>query len=137
MIRTSKYTNLTASITGRGKRGLFALGEVAQKKLYTAEHIPSSSGEWGLFFTLLSLAHAAAGIPPNFPRMAHSVVFRIGHHHTTGDLQSAHRLESWAASTRNLSQVTGWPARAKLIEMVAKCKIWPQGQQCTRERKLR
>ena len=71
MIRTSNYTNLTASITGRGKRGLFALGEVAQKRLY-AEHVPSSTGELGSIFSLLSLALAAVGVPSNFPRMSHS-----------------------------------------------------------------
>jgi hypothetical protein len=98
MIRTSNYTNLTASITGRGKRGLFALGEVAQKKLYTAEHIPSSPGERGLIFPLLPLPHAAVGIPPNFSRMAHSAAFRIGHHHTTGNQQASDRRPTWAAS---------------------------------------
>ena len=98
MIRTSNYTNLTASITGRGKRGLFALGEVAQKKLYTAEHIPSSSGEWGLFFTLLSLAHAAAGIPPSLPGMPHSATIRVSRHCTTGTAQTDHRCGSWATS---------------------------------------
>jgi hypothetical protein len=78
MIRTSNYTNLTASITGRGKRGLFALGEVAQKKLYTAEYVPSSAGEPGLIFTLLPLPLAAAGFPLSLPGMAHSATVGSG-----------------------------------------------------------
>jgi hypothetical protein len=78
MIFTSKYTNLTAPTAGRGKRGFFALGEAAQKKLYTAEYVPSSAGEPGLIFSLLSLPHAAVGIPPSLPGMAHSGTVRGG-----------------------------------------------------------
>ena len=99
MIRTSNYTNLTASITGRGKRGLFALGEAAQKKLYTAEHVPSSAGEWGLIFTLLPLALAAGGILPSLPGMAHSATVRAGHHHPTGNCKPSHRQGVWTTST--------------------------------------
>jgi hypothetical protein len=102
MLITSNYTNLPASITGRGKRGLFALGEVAQKKLYTAEHIPSSPGEWGLIFALLPLPHAGAEIPPSLPGMAHSATVRASRHLTTGSAQRPHRATAWTPSARDL-----------------------------------
>ena len=107
MIRTSNYTSLTASITGRGKRGLFALGEVAQKKLYTAEHIPSSPGEWGLIFALLPLPHAGVEIPPSLPGMAHSATVRASRHGTTGNCKTAHRRLPWTASVRCLLRRDG------------------------------
>ena len=98
MIFTSKYTNLTAPTAGRGKRGFFALGEAAQKKLYTAEHIPSSPGEWGLIFALLPLPHAGVEIPPSLPGMAHGATARSGHHHPTGNCKISSRSATWATS---------------------------------------
>jgi hypothetical protein len=95
---TSIHITSAVSPDGSVKSGFFALGEVAQKKLYTAEYVPSSAGELGLFFPLLSLPHAPVGIPPNFSRMAHSAAFRIGHQHTTGNQQASDRRPTWAAS---------------------------------------
>jgi hypothetical protein len=91
--------NLTVPTTKSGKSGFFAEGEAAQKKLYTAEHIPSSAGEWGLIFTLLPLALAAGGILPSLPGMAHSATVGGGHHHPTGNCKPSHRQGVWTTST--------------------------------------
>lgn len=108
MIIASKHINLTAPTAGRGKRGFFAPGEAGQKKLYRAEHVSSWPGEPGLIFTLLSLAHAAAEIPPIFPGTGHSATVRSGHHRTTGNCKTTHRRATWAPSERNCT------ARARL-----------------------
>ena len=78
MIGTSVSICLPAPIAGIGKNGFFAPGEVAQKKLYTVEYVPSSPGEPGLIFTLLPLALAAGGILPSLPGMAHSATVGSG-----------------------------------------------------------
>ena len=132
MIRTSKYTNLTASITGRGKRGLFALGEVAQKKLYTPEHIPSATREPGPFFTLLPLPHAAVGIPPSLPGIAHSATVCASHHYPTGDFQTSLRRATSATSARSLPR----PIRSQsqnLLKPYRKVKYGLKDKQSTRE----
>ena len=101
MIGTSVSICLPAPIAGigkNGKSGFFAPGEAAQKKLYTAEHVPSSPGEPGLIFPLLPLPHAAAEIPSNLPGMAHSAAVGASHHCTTGIAQTAQRRATWAIS---------------------------------------
>jgi hypothetical protein len=101
MLITSKYISLTVPTAGRGKRGFFALGEAAQKKLYRAEYVPSRPGPGALFFPLLSLPHAPVGIPPNCREMPHSATVCSGHHRTTGNSQSSLRQATCATSVRN------------------------------------
>ena len=124
--------NLTAPTAGRGKRGFFAPGEAAQKKLYTAEHVPSSPGELGLFFPLLPLAHALVGIPPNFPEMAHSAAFRSGHHRTTGNSQTTHRRAPWATSAGSLLG-PDCIQTSNPLKSFPKNILWSQSQLCTKE----
>jgi hypothetical protein len=99
MIFTSKYTNLTAPTFGRVKSGFLAPGEAAQKKLYTAEHVPSATREWGLIFTLLPLPHAGAEIPTNCREMPHSAAVGGGITVPQGPPPMAHRALTWANST--------------------------------------
>ena len=99
MIFTSKHITRFAPAFKSDESGFFARGEAAQKKLYTAEYVPSSPGEWGLIFSLLPLAHAAVGIPPSLPGMAHSATVRAGHHHPTGNCKPSHRQGVWTTST--------------------------------------
>jgi hypothetical protein len=132
MIFTSKYTNLTAPTAGRGKRGFFALGEAAQKKLYTAEHVPSSPGEPGLFFPLLPLPHAAAGIPPSLPGVAHSAEVGGGHHCTIDTSQISHRVAVWAALRCSFRSATGFRPHNRLKPFI-KTNYGPKGQPSTRE----
>ena len=134
MIRTSNYTNLTASITGRGKRGLFALGEVAQKKLYTAEYVPSSAGEPGLIFTLLPLPLAAAGFPLSLPGMAHSATVGGGHHRHTGNCKPSHRHVTWAISACSTRSPVR-PQSQNLMKPLRKVNYGPQCRQGTKERR--
>ena len=132
MIFTSKYTNLTAPTAGRGKRGFFALGEAAQKKLYTAEYVPSSAGEPGLIFSLLSLPHAAVGIPPSLPGMAHSGTVRAGHHHPTGNCKTAHRRPPWATSAGSSLRPVR-PQSRNLLKPYRKVNHGLKDKQCTKE----
>jgi hypothetical protein len=99
MIFTSRHINISAPTAGRVKSGFFAGGEAAQEKLYTAEYVPSSAGEPGLFFTLLPLPHAGVEIPPSLPGMAHSATVCASRHHPTGDCKMSRRLTTWATST--------------------------------------
>ena len=134
MIFTSKYISLTAPTTGRVKRGFFTLGEAAQKKLYAVEYVPSLPREWGLFFTLLSLAHAAAGIPPSLPGMPHSATIRVSRHCTTGDFQTPQRSPAWATSASGSLRSVGFKADNQL-KPYRKAFYGPQCRQCTRERR--
>ena len=134
MIFTSKYTNLTAPTAGRGKRGFFALGAAAQKKLYTAEYVPSSAGEPGLIFSLLSLAHAAVGILPNCPEMGHSASVRSGHHRTIDTAQISHRVAVWAISACSTRSPVR-PQSRNLLKPYRKVNYGPKDKQCTRERR--
>jgi hypothetical protein len=93
---TSIHITSAVSPDGSVKSGFFALGEVAQKKLYTAEHIPSSPGEWGLIFALLPLPHAGVEIPPSLPGMAHGATIHASHHCSTGNCKMSRRLTTWA-----------------------------------------
>jgi len=47
---TSDSILLAVRTTGSGKSGFFARGEVAQEKIYTVEHVPSSPGGAGADF---------------------------------------------------------------------------------------
>jgi hypothetical protein len=134
MILTSNHTNLAASTIGRVKSVFFALGEAAQKKLYTAEYVPSSPGEWGLIFALLSLAHAAVGIRPNCHEMAHGATRRSRHHRTTGSVQMPHRAAVWAALRCCFRSATGFRSHNPL-KPYREAYYGPEGQQCTKERK--
>jgi hypothetical protein len=107
MIFTSRHINISAPTAGRVKSGFFAGGEAAQEKLYTAEYVPSSAGEPGLFFTLLSLHHAGVEIPPSLPGMAHGATVRASRHCTTGNCKTAHRRLPWATSARMSLLPTG------------------------------
>ena len=135
MIFTSKYISLTAPTTGRVKRGFFTLGEAAQKKLYAVEYVPSLPGEWGLFFTLLSLAHAAVGIAPICPEMGHSATVCSGHHCTIDTAQISHRVAVWAASASGSLRPVR-PQSQNLLKPYGNVNYGLKGQQGTRERKL-
>jgi hypothetical protein len=134
MIFTSKYTNLTAPTAGRGKRGFFALGEAAQKKLYTAEYVPSSAGEWGLIFALLPLPHAPVGIPPNFSRMAHSATGCSGHHRTTGSVQTPQTRAARATSASGSLRPHGLQMGNNRMKPYRKVNHGPRGQRCIKEK---
>jgi len=131
MIFTSKYISLTAPTAGRGESGLFASGKAAQKKLYTAEHIPSSPGEGALFFPLLPLPHAAAEIPSNLPGMAHSATVGGGHHCPIGNCKISSRSAPWASSTRS-SLRPGGSQMGNLMKPYRKVNHGPIGQLCTK-----
>ena len=124
--------NLTAQTAGRGKRGFFAPGEAAQKKLYTAEHVPSSAGAGALIFTLLPLAYAAAEIPLNFSRMADSAAFRSGHHRSAGSVQTTHRRAPWATSAGSLLG-PDCIQTSNPLKSFPKNILWSQSQLCTKE----
>ena len=134
MIFTSEYTNLTAPTAGSGKSGFFTLGVAAQKKLYTAEHVPSSPVEWGLIFTLLPLPHAAAGILPSLPETGHRAAGNSGHHRTTGTAQTAHRRPTWATSASGSIRAGGLQWHI-LMKPYTKAYYGPKGQQGTKERR--
>ena len=133
MIFTSKYISLTAPTTGRVKRGFFTLGEAAQKKLYAVEYVPSLPREWGLFFTLLSLAHAAAGIPPSLPGMPHSATIRVSRHCTTGDFQTPQRSPAWATSVGGSIRAGGTQSR-NLMKPYGKANYGRNEQLSSKER---
>ena len=99
MIGTSVSICLPAPIAGIGKNGFFAEGEAAQEKLYAVEHVPSSPGGPGPVFSLLSLAHAADGIAPSLPGMAHSA--------TVGSGISTPRAASKCHTERQSGQLCG------------------------------
>ena len=106
------------------------MGGDCPEKVYMVEHIPSSPGEPGLIFTLLPLAHAATGIPPNLPGMAHSATRRSGQHRTTGNPQMAHRWAVWAPLRQGSLRRT---QVHNLIKTYPKGSLWPKSQQCTKE----
>jgi hypothetical protein len=126
--------NLTSSITKSGKSGFFAEGEAAQKKLYTAEHIPSSAGEPGLIFSLLPLPHAAVGIPPSLPGIAHSATVCASRHHPTGDCKMSRRLTTWATSACS-SLSPGGTQTHNLMNPYRKVNYGLKDKQLARERK--
>jgi len=132
MIGTSKNINFNASAFKSDESGFFARGEAAQEKLYTVEYVPSSPGEWGLFFALLSLPHAAAGILPNCPEMAHSATVRVSHHRTTGNCKTAHRSAVWAPLASGSLRAAG-PQTRNLLKPIRKVNYGPKSQQCTKE----
>ena len=124
---------ISAPTAGSVKSGFLAPGEAAQKKLYTAEHVPSATREWGLIFTLLPLPHAAAEIPPNLPGMAHSATVGGGHHCTIDTAQISHRVAVWAALRCSFRSATEFRSH-NLLKPFIKTNYGPSGQQCIKEK---
>ena len=125
---------ISAPTAGSVKSGFLAPGEAAQKKLYTAEHVPSATREWGLIFTLLPLPHAAAGILPSLPETGHRAAGNSGHHRTTGTAQTAHRRPTWATSASGSIRAGGLQWHI-LMKPYTKAYYGPKGQQGTKERR--
>ena len=134
MMGTSVSICLPAPIAGSGKSGFSALGVAAQEKLYTAEYVPSSPGEWGLIFTLLPLPHAAAGILPSLPETGHRAAVGSGHHCPIGNCKISSRPAPWASSTRS-SLRPGGSQIGNLMKPLRKVNYGPQCRQGTRERR--
>lgn len=132
MIFTSDSILLFGLTNKSGKSGFPTRGVAAQKKLYAVEHVPSTPGEWGLFFPLFPLPLAPVGIPPSFPEMAHSGTVHSGHHRTTGTPKRPQKWTAWATAARiSLSahgfQITNW------LKTFPKIFYDPKGQLCTKE----
>ena len=134
MIEISQHITYAMFPDVSGESGFLAEGEAAPKKLYTAEHIPSSPGEGALFFPLLSLPHAAAGIPSICREMAHSATVHAGHHCTTGTAQTLHRRATWATSACSSLRPGGIKAH-NLMKPFREAYYGPKSQPGTRERK--
>ncbi|MEK6194525.1 MAG: hypothetical protein N2F24_09920 [Deltaproteobacteria bacterium] len=134
MMGTSVSICLPAPIAGSGKSGFSALGVAAQEKLYAVEHVPSSPGGPGPVFSLLSLAHAAVGILPSLPEMAHSATVRSG----IIDLQATPKcaLDGQLGRPRNAaSDRPSGTQTHNLMNPYGKIYYAPKGQPGTRERK--
>ena len=132
MLITSQHINFFAPTSESEESGFFAEGGDAQKKLYTAEHIPSSPGEGALFFPLLPLPHAPAGIPPSLPGMAHSATVGGGHHCPIGNCKISSRSAPWASSTRS-SLRPGGSQIGNLMKPLRKVNYGHQCRQGTKE----
>jgi hypothetical protein len=132
MLSISKHIIFATPTAGSVESGFSAPGEVAQKKLYAAEHVPSWPGELGLIFTLLSLALAPVGIPLSFPGPSHYGPVRRGHHHPPGTPKRAHRRTAQAALRCSFRTATGHEVHNPL-KSFPKNILWPQGQQYTKE----